>query len=145
MRSYRELLKQVKSEIEEIDVPATAQLLEGADPPAIVDVRERDEWQEGHIPGAVHVPRGNLESRIEQAVPDRDRAIVVYCASGNRSAFAAKTLEELGYTNVTSLPVAIRNGSEAASPSTCRALSTLRSGPATAAIYSSRRLAKQGS
>jgi molybdopterin/thiamine biosynthesis adenylyltransferase/rhodanese-related sulfurtransferase len=103
MRSYRELLKQVKSEIEEIDVPAAAQLLEGADPPAIVDVRERDEWQEGHIPGAVHVPRGNLESRIEQAVPDRDRAIVVYCASGSRSAFAAKTLEELGYTNVTSL------------------------------------------
>jgi adenylyltransferase/sulfurtransferase len=103
MPTYRELLKQVKSEIGEIDVPAAAELLQSADPPALVDVRERDEWEEGFIPGALHVPRGNLESRIEQAVPDRDHRVVVYCASGSRSAFAAKTLEELGYSNVSSL------------------------------------------
>ena len=71
MASYRELLNQVKAEIEEIDSPAAAGLLDGDDPPVFVDVRERDEWEEGHIPGAVHVPRGNLESRIENAVPDR--------------------------------------------------------------------------
>ncbi len=63
----------------------------------IVDVRERDEWDEGHLPGAIHVPRGNLESRIEQAVPDRSKPVLLYCAAGNRSAFAAQTLEELGY------------------------------------------------
>jgi molybdopterin/thiamine biosynthesis adenylyltransferase/rhodanese-related sulfurtransferase len=66
-------------------------------------VRELDEWQEGHIPGAVHVPRGFLESRVESTLPDKARAVVVYCAAGNRSAFAAKTLTELGYADVVSL------------------------------------------
>ena len=103
MPSYRELLQQVKSEIEEVDAPRAHDLLEGADPPLLVDIRERDEWTEGHIPGAVHVPRGHLESRIEQVVSDRSRALVLYCAGGSRSAFAAKTLEELGYENVVSL------------------------------------------
>src|SRR5581483_1652178 len=68
-----------------------------------LDVRERDEWEEGHIPGAVHVPRGFLESRIEQVAPDRGQRVVVYCAGGSRSAFAAKSLQELGYENVVSL------------------------------------------
>jgi molybdopterin/thiamine biosynthesis adenylyltransferase/rhodanese-related sulfurtransferase len=103
MPSYRELLNQVKAEIEEIDTPAAAELRDGDDPPVFVDVRERDEWEEGHIPGAVHVPRGNLESRIENAVPDHSRRVVIYCAVGNRSAFAAKTLEELGYEDPVSL------------------------------------------
>ena len=103
MATYRDLLQQVKTEIEEIDQGRAADLLQGDDAPALIDVRERDEWEEGHLPGAVWVPRGNLESRIEQAVPDRDTPIIVYCAAGSRSAFAAKTLEELGYTNVSSL------------------------------------------
>ena len=103
MPSYRELLQQVKSEIEEVDAPGARDLLDSIDPPLLVDVREQDEWSEGHLPAAVHVPRGNLESRIERAAPDRSRSIVVYCQSGNRSAFAAKTLEELGYENVVSL------------------------------------------
>jgi molybdopterin/thiamine biosynthesis adenylyltransferase/rhodanese-related sulfurtransferase len=102
MPSYRELLQQVKSEIEEIDAARTAELRE-TDSPVLVDVRERSEWDEGYIPGAIHVPRGHLESRIEQAVPDRDATVILYCASGNRSAFAAKALEELGYENVASL------------------------------------------
>jgi sulfur-carrier protein adenylyltransferase/sulfurtransferase len=102
MTSYRELLQQIKGEIEEIDVSRARELLtESA--AAVVDVRERDEWAEGHIPGAVHVPRGSLESRIESVVPDRSQTVVVYCAGGSRSAFAAKTLEELGYGNVLSL------------------------------------------
>src|SRR5207245_4091531 len=103
MPSYRELLNQVKAEVEEIDSQGAAGLLDGDDPPVFVDVRERDEWEEGHIPGAVHIPRGNLESRIENAVPDRERAVLVYCSAGNRSAFGAKTLEELGYERVWSL------------------------------------------
>jgi molybdopterin/thiamine biosynthesis adenylyltransferase/rhodanese-related sulfurtransferase len=103
MASYRDLLQQVKAEIDEVDVPRAREILEGAEPPLLVDVRELDEWTEGRIPGAVHVPRGFLESRIEQAAPDHTQPILVYCAGGNRSAFAAKTLGELGYENVSSL------------------------------------------
>jgi sulfur-carrier protein adenylyltransferase/sulfurtransferase len=102
MASYRDLLQQIKGEIDEIDVSHARELLAEADA-AVVDVRERDEWAEGHIPGAVHIPRGSLESRIEGVVPDRSQTVVVYCGSGSRSAFAAKTLEELGYGNVLSL------------------------------------------
>jgi molybdopterin/thiamine biosynthesis adenylyltransferase/rhodanese-related sulfurtransferase len=102
MATYRELLQQVKSEIDEVDSSRARELIaEGS--PAIVDVREREEWDEGHLPGAVHVPRGHLESRIESAAPDKAGPVLVYCASGNRSAFAAKTLEELGYEHVVSL------------------------------------------
>src|SRR5438105_2683715 len=100
MATYRELLNQVKGEVEEID---SSQARERLDDALFLDVREQDEWDEGHVPGAVHIPRGNLESRIEGLVPERDRPIVVYCAGGSRSAFAAKSLGELGYSDVVSL------------------------------------------
>src|SRR5918912_917218 len=103
MPSYRELLQEVKSEIEEVDAERAHELLGEDERPVVLDVREREEWDQGHIPGALHIPRGSLESRVEQALPDRSRAVVVYCAAGNRSAFAAKTLEELGYESVASL------------------------------------------
>jgi molybdopterin/thiamine biosynthesis adenylyltransferase/rhodanese-related sulfurtransferase len=99
MPTYRELLEQTKSEIDEIDASA-AKELDGA---VWIDVREADEWQEGHLPGAVHIPRGFLESRVEGAAPDKSTPVVVYCASAARSAFAAKTLAGLGYENVHSL------------------------------------------
>ncbi|MBA2536825.1 MAG: molybdopterin-synthase adenylyltransferase MoeB [Actinobacteria bacterium] len=102
MATYRELLEQVRDEIEEIDAHTARERLD-EDPPALLDVREQNEWDEGHIPGAVHVPRGFLESKIEIAVPDRSQPVIVYCSGGNRSAFAAKTLEELGYEDVASL------------------------------------------
>ena len=103
MPSYREYLQQVKSEIDEVDVTQARRLLDAPERPLVVDVRELDEWTEGRIPGAIHIPRGNLESRIEQAAPDRAQPLFLYCAAGNRSAFAAKSLEELGYENVVSL------------------------------------------
>ena len=103
MATYRELLAQVKAEIDELGVAEAAALLDSGAAPVLVDVRELSEWDEGHIPGAIHVPRGNLESRIEQAVPDREADLVLYCAGGSRSAFAAKTLGELGYASVRSL------------------------------------------
>jgi sulfur-carrier protein adenylyltransferase/sulfurtransferase len=102
MPSYRELLQQVREEIAEVDAARARELIDAGDV-LLVDVREQDEWDEGHIPGAIHIPRGNLESRIERAAPDRSQALVLYCAAGNRSAFAARTLEELGYTDVASL------------------------------------------
>jgi molybdopterin/thiamine biosynthesis adenylyltransferase/rhodanese-related sulfurtransferase len=101
MSSYRDLLQAAKAGIEEADGKRAQALIdEGA---LLVDVRERDEWEQGRIPGAVHIPRGNLESRIEQAAPDRARTVLLYCAAGNRSAFAAKTLAELGYERPVSL------------------------------------------
>ena len=102
MPNYRELLQQVRSEISEIDATHARDRIESGEP-VIVDVREQDEWDEGHIPGAVHIPRGHLESRIERLAPDTARPVVVYCSAGNRSAFAARTLMDLGYEDVVSL------------------------------------------
>jgi molybdopterin/thiamine biosynthesis adenylyltransferase/rhodanese-related sulfurtransferase len=102
MPTYRELLQQTRDEISEIDADRARRLIETGQP-VVVDVREQDEWDEGHIPGAIHIPRGFLESRIERAVPDSDDTVILYCSGGNRSAFAAKTLAELGYEDVVSL------------------------------------------
>jgi molybdopterin/thiamine biosynthesis adenylyltransferase/rhodanese-related sulfurtransferase len=100
MASYRDLLKAAKSEIREIDTEtAESQLGDHT----FLDVRELDEWEQGAIPGAVFIPRGHLESKIENQIHDRSTPIVIYCAGGNRSAFAAKTLEDLGYTDVVSM------------------------------------------
>ncbi len=100
--SGAELLRQVKSQIEEVDPSEVNELIhEGA---TVIDVRETEEYAAGHLPGAKHVPRGYLESRIEGAVPDRSTQVILYCASGNRSAYAARTLaEELGYEHVRSM------------------------------------------
>jgi molybdopterin/thiamine biosynthesis adenylyltransferase/rhodanese-related sulfurtransferase len=102
MATYRELLQQTRSEISEIDATRARDRIESGEP-VVVDVREQDEWDEGHIAGAVHVPRGYLESRIERLAPDTSRPLIVYCSAGNRSAFAAKTLADLGYEDVVSL------------------------------------------
>src|SRR5437763_7893595 len=100
--SGAELLSQVKRRITEIE-PAEvhAQMNNGV---VLVDVRETEEFAAGHIPGAKHVPKSYLESRIESAVPDRSQHVVLYCASGNRSAYGARTLiEDLGYEHVDSM------------------------------------------
>jgi molybdopterin/thiamine biosynthesis adenylyltransferase/rhodanese-related sulfurtransferase len=103
MSSYRELLARVKGEIEEIDAREAADALAGASPPVLIDVRELDEFEQGTIKGSLHIPRGNLESRIEGTVRDRTTPIILSCQSGARSAFAAKALQELGYEQVSSL------------------------------------------
>jgi len=100
MPTYRDLLAQVKTEIDEL---GAAEARERQGSAVFVDVREREEWEEGAVPGAVHVPRGQLESRIEGLIPDRATELVLYCAGGSRSAFAAKSLGDLGYENVSSL------------------------------------------
>ena len=100
--SGAEVLRDIKSRIEEVD-PAVVreQVSNGA---VVIDVREPEEWGAGHIPGAVHVPKSYFESRIEGAVPDRSQHVILYCASGNRSAWATRTmLEDLGYDNVESM------------------------------------------
>ena len=100
--SGAELIRQVKSQIDEIDPGDVHELVGNG--VAIIDVRESDEFATGHLPGAKHVPRGHLESRIEFAAPDHSQRVILYCASGNRSALAARTLtQEMGYEHVESM------------------------------------------
>src|SRR5213080_1278362 len=97
-----EVIRKIRSEVEEVDPAEVREHLGNG--VVLVDVRESEEWDAGHIPGAKHVPRGYLESRIEGAAPDRSQRVVLYCASGNRSALAAHTLrEQLGYEHVESM------------------------------------------
>ncbi|PZS16393.1 MAG: molybdopterin-synthase adenylyltransferase MoeB [Acidimicrobiales bacterium] len=100
MPTFRELLAEAKSEIREVDPAGAEGRLEEA---VFLDVREPDEHDQGAVPGALHIPRGFLESQVESRIADHDQPIVAYCASGARSAFAAQTLSRLGYTNVASL------------------------------------------
>jgi molybdopterin/thiamine biosynthesis adenylyltransferase/rhodanese-related sulfurtransferase len=100
--SGAELIRQIKQQVEEVDPAQVSEHLGNG--VTLIDVRESEEWDRGHIPGAVHVPRGYLESRIEGAVSDRGQRVVLYCATGQRSALAAHTLRELlGYENVASM------------------------------------------
>jgi molybdopterin/thiamine biosynthesis adenylyltransferase/rhodanese-related sulfurtransferase len=103
MANFRELLRQVKSQIDETDPEQVNEKLATETPPEILDVREDDEVEGGIVPGAHHLSRAHFESRVEDVLPDKDAPVVVYCASGVRSAFAARTLTELGYGNVASM------------------------------------------
>src|SRR5689334_23397446 len=100
--SGAEIIRQIRSQIDELD-PSEVKALNGS--AVLLDVRESDEWDAGHLPGAKHIPRGYLESRVEGVIgSDRDQKVVIYCASGQRSALAANTLKELlGYERVYSM------------------------------------------
>src|SRR3954454_11170163 len=100
MATFRELLSQTKKSISEITTADAEARLHDA---AFLDVRELDEYEQGMIPGSTFIPRGHLESQVENKLIDRDRPVVVYCASGVRSVFAAKTLQDLGYHDVVSM------------------------------------------
>jgi sulfur-carrier protein adenylyltransferase/sulfurtransferase len=101
-RTGLDLLEEARTRIREMSAAEINTVRTRGDDIVFVDVREQNEWNLGHIPGAIHVSRGNLESRIESLV-DRDRNIVIYCARGNRSAFAADTLQQMGYSSVVSM------------------------------------------
>jgi molybdopterin/thiamine biosynthesis adenylyltransferase/rhodanese-related sulfurtransferase len=102
MANFRELLNAAKEEIREVDTAEADELRRSAGA-VVLDVREPDEYEQGAIPGAVHIPRGTLESSVENRIPDKSVPVVVHCASGVRSAFAAHTLGELGYTGAVSM------------------------------------------
>ncbi len=102
MASFRELLSAAKSQIVEVSTDdAAARII--APGTVVLDVREPDEYEQGALADVVHIPRGHLEAQVEARISGHDTPIVVYCAGGVRSAFAAKTLGELGYTNVVSM------------------------------------------
>ena len=102
MSSFRELLADAKSKIQEVDTQTAATQIE-AGQVVVLDVREPDEFEQGALPNVVHIARGHLEAQVETKIVDKSANVIVYCAGGVRSAFAAKTLQELGYTNVLSM------------------------------------------
>ena len=102
MPSFRELLAATKSQIREVDT-ATADELRRQPGAVVLDVREPDEYEQGAIPGAVHIPRGTMEGSVENRLADKSAPVIVHCASGVRSAFAAKTLADMGYEDVVSM------------------------------------------
>jgi molybdopterin/thiamine biosynthesis adenylyltransferase/rhodanese-related sulfurtransferase len=113
-KSYAELLREAKASITEV-TPAEAERLR-AGGVTLIDVRESTEWEQGHIAGALLISRSYLEQNVEGAVPDRDAPVVVYCAGGVRSAFAAQTLKALGYTNPISMSAGFQGWKAAGLP-----------------------------
>jgi molybdopterin/thiamine biosynthesis adenylyltransferase/rhodanese-related sulfurtransferase len=100
-KTFPDLMRELRSAVREVS-PAETELLaeRGA---SLIDVRETAEWDEGHLVGAVHIPRSYLEQRVDASLPDHDRPVILYCASGVRSLFAARTLQEMGYADVASM------------------------------------------
>ena len=111
MKSGKDLIEESKTRIKEVDSAQAMALHERGDV-VFLDCRDQPEVNLGRIPRAVHISRGNLETKVEAVVP-RDAEVVIYCASGNRSALAADMMQQLGYTNVASLAGGIRGWAEA--------------------------------
>lgn len=110
-KSYDEIVAEAREETEQIDVDE-ARAEAGSDAVTVLDIREPDEWEAGHIPGAKHIPRGMLEYLASDELPEKDARIVVHCAVGGRGTLAAKTLQEMGYTNVANMDCGMNAWSE---------------------------------
>ena len=102
MKTAAQLFAEAKQRITEVSAQDVRDAIQRGEDVAVIDVREPNEWNLGHVPGALHVPRGVLESSIESRVP-REKRVVLYCASGNRSALAAESIAQMGYGNVASM------------------------------------------
>jgi rhodanese-related sulfurtransferase len=113
---FLKIVADAKKHIKEWDFREVKKKMDADEKFLLVDVREDNEWERGHIPGAVHMSRGIIERDIEQAVPDHDAAIVLYCGGGFRSALAAENLQKMGYTNVISMDGGWRHWTEAGFP-----------------------------
>ncbi len=103
-KSFQEIMAEARKEIPEVSVQQVNELLKNnGKSPVLLDVRESDEWRQGHLEGALPLPRGFLEIKVESAVPNKDAPIIAYCAGGVRSLLAAKVMKEMGYRNVSSM------------------------------------------
>ncbi len=103
MKTWREMIIEAKQGITLLQPQDVKEKLENRENFTLIDCRESDEFQTGHLSGAVFIPRGVLEMTAEQRVRDKDKAIVVYCAGGGRSAMAAQSLKQMGYSDVASM------------------------------------------
>jgi sulfur-carrier protein adenylyltransferase/sulfurtransferase len=103
-RTFKDIMNDARQVVPEVTVDQVKQRLAGNGKQVhLIDVREKEEYREGHLPGAVSVPRGFLEMQIEEKVPDRDAEVIAYCQGGTRSLIAAKILKDMGYANVVSM------------------------------------------
>ncbi|HXG20016.1 MAG TPA: molybdopterin-synthase adenylyltransferase MoeB [Methylomirabilota bacterium] len=102
-KTYKQLMEEARQAIPEVTIDEVKNRLERGENWTLLDVREREEYREGHLDGAISLPRGFLEIRVEEAVPDKSTPIIAYCAGGVRSLIAARTLKEMGYENVVSM------------------------------------------
>ena len=110
MSDFRQILSQAKQQIKEVSPQEVREKLNPTNGFTLLDVREGDEWEQGHLDKAVFLPRGFLEQKADKMLPNKQQPIVVYCAGGVRSALATKTLQDLGYTNVVSMAVVTASG-----------------------------------
>ena len=110
-KSAAELIAEAKQRIREISPRQAKELRDRGENVLFIDVREQNEWNLGHIPGAIFIPRGTLEGAIDQRVP-REQHVILYCASGNRSALAAESIAQMGYANVASMSGGFRGWAE---------------------------------
>ena len=101
-KRYEKLVADTKENIREIS-PTDVAVKMKSDNVVLVDVREKEEWDEGHIPDAIHLSRGTIELDIEEKVPDAETMIICHCGGGGRSALAAESLQKMGYKNVRSM------------------------------------------
>ena len=108
-KTYKQIMDEARQIVPEVSPEQVKARLDKGEHPVVLDVREKDEVRQGYVPGALSLPRGFLEMRVEDAVPDKNAPIVAYCAGGTRSLLAGRILKELGYTNV----VSMRGGSTA--------------------------------
>lgn len=103
MKSREDLLKEAREEIREMSVEEVKAYLDEGNDPVLVDIRGLDEWERGHLKGAIHIPRGRLEAEVEEKVADKSAEVIVYCAGGVRSLLGARSMKELGYDNLISM------------------------------------------
>ena len=103
MKSREDLLSAARETIREMSVEEVKAYLDGGNTPALVDIRGLDEWERGHLEGAIHIPRGQLEAEVEEKVPNKGDEVIVYCAGGVRSLLGAVSMQELGYENLISM------------------------------------------
>jgi rhodanese-related sulfurtransferase len=100
---FLDIVAEARKGVRETGIAAVLGRLEQGDAMHLVDVREDGEWQQGHLPGAIHIGKGIIERDIEKAIPDPNAEIVLYCGGGYRSVLAAAALQQMGYTNVVSM------------------------------------------
>ena len=114
--AFLNIVKDAKKRIKEESYQETKRRLDAGEKIRLVDVREDSEWARGHVPGAIHLGKGVIERDIEQAIPDKEATIVLYCGGGFRSALAADNLQKMGYRNVISMDGGWRAWTEAGFP-----------------------------
>ena len=109
---FHTFLKKIMPSINEVDVQTVKQKIDANESFHLIDVREGSEWEQGHLPNAIHISKGYLEIKIEQVVPDSNADIILYCGGGVRSAIATENLQRMGYTNVSSMAGGFRAWAE---------------------------------